>query len=104
MFSVVIADTGDAVSTGRSRAPVQPHAPSRMLVVSSDFDMNDVQVGLEQTLDDPLPRVDSDRHAPEDACDDDTISGLDDVHQFVIHAQTDRMRRLAVWHRVGRFL
>ena len=38
-----------------------------MLIVSADPDVNDVQVGLEQTLDDPLPGVDPDRHAPEDA-------------------------------------
>lgn len=75
-----------------------------MFVVASNSDVNDVQVGFEETLDDPLPRIDSDRHAPEDACDDDAISGLDDVHEFVVHAQTDGMGSLAVWHGVGGFL
>jgi len=66
--------------------------------------VQNIDISLEQGLDRPLPRIDSDGVTPEDACDFDTVAGFAYVDELFVSTQRDRVRGLAIWDVVGCFL
>lgn len=99
---LLAADADDALAhpaLAAARAEINAEA---LLVAALDVD--DVEVGLEERLDDALLGVDADGDAAEDAGDLDPVAGLGDVDELVVDAEADGMRRLTVGHLVRRLL
>ena len=91
-----------------ARHAIAPREPGRLVeaeaVVLAETDVDDVEERLEEALDRPTPRVHAHRHAAEDPRHDEPVARLAHVHQLVVRAQRDRVRRLPVRDRVRRLL
>lgn len=99
IFATDATDAGDAVAASRTGALIEPE-----FVVCAQAHVYDVQERLEEALQSSLAGVDTYRYASEDACYDQTVARLRDVHEFVVDAERDGMRSLAVGDSVGGFL
>src|SRR6267142_5949744 len=66
--------------------------------------MHDIEECLEEALDRPAPRVHAHGHAAEYPGDDQAVARLAYVHELIVRAQGDRVRRLSVRDRVRRLL
>jgi hypothetical protein len=58
--------------------------------------VHDVEVRLKEGLDDSLTRVEANGDRAEDAGEGNAVAGLDEVDEFVIEAERDGVRGLAI--------
>ena len=108
LLSVLVIIVFTIANTANTRGAISTCWSSRFInrqpTTTTNLDVNNIDVGLEQTLQCSLTRVYANRDASEDTREDQSVTRLGDVHKLVINAERDGMGCLAIRDHVWCFL